>query len=42
MFVLSPMIVWSMGPVPELGMLPVKSAFGDDHPFGLVGSVDVR
>jgi hypothetical protein len=31
-----------MGPVLEPEMLPSKSAWGDDHPEGLVGSVDVR
>ncbi|AGP59266.1 hypothetical protein M271_39410 [Streptomyces rapamycinicus NRRL 5491] len=42
MFVPSAMSVWSMGPVPGPGMLPEKSTCGDDQPFGLVGSLDVR
>jgi hypothetical protein len=42
MFVPSPMSVWSMGPVPEPEMLPENSVCGDDHPFALVGSLDVR
>jgi len=42
MVVSSPMSVWSMGPVPEPEMLPVKSACWDDQPFGLAGSLDVR
>ena len=42
MFVPSPMSVWSMGPVPEPEMLPVKSVCCDDQPFALAGSLDVR
>jgi hypothetical protein len=42
MFVPSPISVWSMGPVGEPEMVPEKSALGADHPFALVGSLDVR
>jgi hypothetical protein len=41
MFVLSPMIVWSMHPVLEPEIVPEKSGSGDDHPLALVGSLDV-
>jgi hypothetical protein len=41
MFVLSPMSVWSMGPVLEPEMVPEKSGCADDHPFAFVGSLDV-
>jgi hypothetical protein len=42
MFVLSPMSVWSMGPVLEPEMDPENSAFGADQPLALVGSDEVR
>jgi hypothetical protein len=42
MFWLSPMMVWSIGPVPEPVMLPVNRAWGADQPLGLVGSLEVR
>jgi hypothetical protein len=41
MLVSSPITVWSIGPVPEPEIVPEKSALGADHPFALVGSVDV-
>ncbi len=42
MFWSSPIRVWSIGPVPEFGMLPVNSGCGADQPLGLVGSFEVR
>jgi hypothetical protein len=42
MVVLSPITVWSIGPVLEPEIVPENSALGADHPFALVGSDDVR
>ena len=42
MFWSSAIRVWSIGPVPEPEMLPVNSGCADDHPFGFVGSFEVR
>lgn len=40
---LSPMTVWSMGPVPEASaMAPAKSSPAADQPLALAGSFDVR
>jgi hypothetical protein len=42
MFWSSPMSAWSMGPVLELEMLAVERVCCADHPFALVGLLDVR
>ena len=36
------MTVWSMGPVLDPEMLPLKSGRAEDHPFASVGSLEVR
>src|SRR4051794_38458041 len=42
MFWSSPMSVWSITPVLESLIVPVKSVCTDDQPLALVGSDDVR
>jgi hypothetical protein len=42
MLLLSPMSVWSIGPVLEPEMVPENSGAADDHPLAFVGSLDVR
>jgi len=41
MVVLPSMITWSIQPVLEPEIVPEKSGCGDDHPFTLVGLLDV-